>query len=127
MDPFEAGIVSSEGLHGVMDRRVAQKLSRGINGQRRSFFYNPMWKPMGDTSSGSPGTFYRRSGSYVHYFWHTFDQVLVRPSLLAAFREEELRVVNSVGTHSLLKSSGPGISPRISDHLPILFKLNTLP
>lgn len=125
MNPFDPGVVSSDGLHGVMDRRIALKLSRSINGERRRFFYNPMWKPMGDGSGGCPGTFYRTSGSYVHYFWHTFDQVLLRPSLLEAFREEDLRVVNSVGPRSLLVNQGAGIERRICDHLPILFKLHT--
>jgi hypothetical protein len=59
----------------------------------------------------------------VHYFWQTFDQVLVRPSLLEAFPEEELRIVHTVGSRSLLKDRTPGIDRRISDHLPLLFKL----
>ncbi len=124
MNPFEAGMVNSDGLHGVMDRRIAGKLNRLVAGERRRFFYNPMWKLMGDSSCEALGTYYRRSGSYVHYFWSTFDQVLLRPALLESFREEELRIVQSAGSHSLLAKSGPGINQHISDHLPIVFRLN---
>ena len=125
MNPFEPGMVSSEALHGVMDRRVAVKGARTVNAKLRRYFYNPMWALMGDHSSAALGTYFRGSGSYTHYFWHTFDQVLLRPSLLAAFREEELRIVETVGPRSLLAKNGPGLDRNISDHLPILLKLNT--
>ena len=125
MNPFEPGMVDSDGMHGVMDRRVAARGARKVNGESRRYFYNPMWKPMGDNSAPALGTFYRAAGSYVHYFWHTFDQVLLRPSLLASFREQDLRIVNAVGARSLLLGSRPGIDGGISDHLPILLKLQT--
>ena len=96
-----------------------------MNAESRRYFYNPMWALMGDHTSAALGTFFRGSGSYTHYFWHTFDQVLLRPSLLAAFREDELRVVETVGQRSLLAKNGPGLDLKISDHLPILLKLNT--
>ena len=84
-----------------------------------------MWAHMGDSKSDALGTYFLGSGSFTHYFWHTFDQVLLRPSLLAAFKEEELRIVKAVGPCSLLAKNGPGLDRRISDHLPILLKLNT--
>ena len=125
MDPFDAGMVNGDGFHAVMDRRVAAKGSRRILDQERSFFYNPMWKLMGDHSAGALGTFYRNRGGFVNYFWHTFDQVLLRPSLLAAFREEELSIVESIGSASLLATNEPGINARFSDHLPVLLNLHT--
>ena len=125
MNPFEPGMVSSEALHGVMDRRVAAKGARTVNEVSRRYFYNPMWALMGDHGSAALGTFFLGSGSYTHYFWHTFDQVLLRPSLLAAFKEEGLRIVEAVGRRSLLAKNGPGLDRKISDHLPILLKLNT--
>jgi hypothetical protein len=125
MNPFEPGMVSSEALHGVMDRRIAEKGSRTVNAGTRRYFYNPMWSLMGDHASGALGTYFRGSGAYTHYFWNTFDQVLIRPSLLAAFQEEGLRIVETVGRRSLLAKNGPGLDRKISDHLPILLKLNT--
>jgi hypothetical protein len=125
MNPFEPGMVACDALHGVMDRRIAEKGARTVNGVSRRYFYNPMWALMGDHTSAALGTYFLPSGSHTHYFWHTFDQVLIRPSLLAAFREEELRLVETVGHRSLLAKNSPGLDRKISDHLPILLKLNT--
>ena len=43
MNPFDPGVTSGEGFHGVMDKRIAEKGSRKIVGKVRDFFYNPMW------------------------------------------------------------------------------------
>jgi hypothetical protein len=123
MNPFEPGMVSCDALHGVMDRRIAAKKSRVVNGTERQFFYNPMWRLMGDSASDALGTFYRSSGSYVSYFWQTFDQVLLRPTLLPEFREQDLKVIQDLGNRSLLRDSGVGLAPGFSDHLPIVLKL----
>lgn len=125
MNPFEPGMVANLAFHGVMDRRVAERQSRSVLFQDSTFFYNPMWKPMGDSSVAALGTYFRGSGTHIHYFWNTFDQVLIRPSLLKVFREEDLQIVQTIGTRSLLAATSPGINDSLSDHLPIIFKLNT--
>ena len=48
MNPFEVGVVGTEGLHGVMDRRTAAGISRVVHGEEYTFFYNPMWGKLGD-------------------------------------------------------------------------------
>jgi hypothetical protein len=56
-----------------------------------------------------------------HTFWHIYDQVMLRPSLMDGLRE--LRILDTEGTTSLLGGQGypnPGVG---SDHLPILFRL----
>lgn len=75
MDPFEGGLTSSETLHAVMDRRVASRITRQVQGQQRSLFYNPMWSRLGDGTSGPPGTYYRPASGPLATYWHTFDQV----------------------------------------------------
>ena len=57
MNPFDPGVTSGEGLHGVMDKRIAEKGSRKVVGKVRDFFYNPMWSFLGDQSEGPPGTY----------------------------------------------------------------------
>ena len=84
MNPFEAGVVGSGGLHAVMDRRIAAKGSRIVRGESCDFFYNPMWAHFGDAGSTPPGTYFYNSSSEVNYFWNIFDQVLIRPALLSS-------------------------------------------
>lgn len=121
MNPFEAGIVGADGLHAVMTQSIARKLSRKVQGKERPFFYNPMWGRMGDSSVGAPGTYYYAGSSYVSYFWNTFDQVLLRPTLLDFFSQDDLRVISQIGDNNLMRKNG--ISSSYSDHLPIIVKL----
>ena len=123
MDPFEAGITSSETLHAVMDRQVALRETRQVQGQRRSLFYNPMWSRLGDGTSGPPGTYYMAASGPLTNYWYTLDQVLIRPDLLANFRDENLTVLTQVGQINLLSPTGIPNASVASDHLPLLFKI----
>jgi hypothetical protein len=122
MSPFEAGMVSADGVHGVMDKELARAVDREVSGQSRSYFYNPMWSRLGDESEGPPGTYFMRGGMISH-FWHTFDQVLFRPSLLDFYSGSALKVVTKIGATDLLKTSGQ-IDRSLSDHLPLVFGLS---
>jgi len=55
--------------------------------------------------------------------WYMFDQVLIRPDLLDYFDIQDLRILTSDGDTNFLSRNG---IPRkeISDHLPLIFKLN---
>jgi len=121
MNPFETGIVSADGFHAVMDRNIASKVSRKVQGKECKYFYNPMWRLMGDDMNGSLGTYYYRGG-YISYFWNTFDQVLLRPSLLKYFKSEDVSIISEVGNKKLLKNNQ--INKSFSDHLPIMIKLS---
>ncbi|HAG81021.1 MAG TPA: hypothetical protein DCL61_07580 [Cyanobacteria bacterium UBA12227] len=121
MNPFDIGVVSADAFHAVMAQNIARKGSRKVDGKARKFFYNPMWGRMGDSSVGPPGTYYYSSGGYANYFWHTFDQVLLRPELLNYFSHDNLKVISQIGDKNLLTDNG--ISKSGSDHLPIIIKL----
>lgn len=121
-NPFEDCLVAADGLHGVMDRRVAQRQSRTVQGRAWSFFYNPMWSRMGDGAAGPPGTFYYARSELVSYFWHTFDQVLLRPDLLPFYDDAALSVIERVDGRAILI---PGeANPASPDHLPIVVRLD---
>ena len=124
MNPFETGIVSAAGIHAVMDRRIAEREARVVQGRRYPFFYNPMWGLFGDGTRGPAGTFYHPRSEHKVYFWNMFDQVLIRPSLLNRFQMDDLAIITHTGVHSLLKESGIPDREVGSDHLPILFKLS---
>jgi len=123
MNPFEAGVVGAEGFHAVMDRRIAAKGKRTVQGVERHFFYNPMWSYLGDRSPGPPGTYYYHGGQ-ISYFWNMFDQVLIRPELLGRFDEHDVTVLSSAGGLSLLSQNHVPDRLLGSDHLPVLFRLN---
>ena len=60
MNPFEEGVVGSDGLHGVMTKVTARRGSRTVDGVERPFFYNPMWRFFGERPDGPPGTGWAR-------------------------------------------------------------------
>jgi endonuclease/exonuclease/phosphatase family metal-dependent hydrolase len=123
MNPFEEPMVAANGFHAVMSKQVAQKLSRKVQGRQWDYFYNPMWSLMGDESRGPPGTFFRRESGTVGYFWHMFDQVLIRPALLDSYAFENMHVLTTTGMRNIY--DGEIIDARISDHLPLVVRLST--
>jgi hypothetical protein len=124
MNPFEPGVAAADAFHGVMSRRIAQKLVRTVKGEERRFFYNPMWTRFGDHALGPPGTYYYPSSGQVTFFWNMFDQVLLRPELLDCFRDEDLEVLTRAGSTDLLTPSATPDTDSASDHLPLLFQLH---
>lgn len=124
MNPFEAGVVSANGLHGVMSRKIAEKGTRIVQGRQYQFFYNPMWSFMGDASPGPPGTFFCSGSEHVVFFWNLFDQVLIRPALLDRFSNMDLKILDSDGRTSFLSPrTGNPDANVASDHLPLVFNL----
>jgi hypothetical protein len=134
MNPFEDGLVVAQGMNAVMTREITLRGGRSVEGVRYPFFYNPMWghfgdatheiHPLGTEEHRPAGTCYYRARESRWYYWNVFDQVLVRPSLLPFFRNQELRVLVTDGTSSLLNASGLPDRDRVSDHLPLLFRLH---
>ncbi len=122
MNPFEHGMVSSHGFHGVMTRNLAKQNTRTIQRHEYPFFYNPMWGFFGDRTPGPAGTHFYRSGKPGLYFWNIFDQVLVRPDLLSVF-DDDVQIVDSVGAESLCTRTGRPNRSKGSDHFPLLFRL----
>lgn len=134
MNPFETGMVSAQGMNAVMSRDVAKNETRTLHGVTHPFFYNPMWGHFGDHTHdqhppGSPdhdpaGTCYYSSGESKWFFWSMFDQVMVRPALLDRFRTAELKILVTDGMTSFLNRNGRPDRPKVSDHLPIRFRID---
>jgi endonuclease/exonuclease/phosphatase family protein len=124
MNPFEQGVVSSEGLHAVMSRTIATRGGRVVMGRHRKFFYNPMWRFFGDADVDvrPGGTCYYASSAPIAYFWHVFDQVLLRPDLAERVRPGDVSIVKSIADRTLLNSAGVP-DRKISDHLPIVTRI----
>ena len=124
MSPFENGMTGARELHGVCSARIAAEGSRKVQGQSYPYFYNPAWALIASRRHASPGTYHYSRSSHYEHFWHTFDQVLIRPSLLGAFNLDTLQIVTSAGDVSLLDYRGRPDKIEASDHLPILFDLD---
>jgi hypothetical protein len=124
MNPFESGLVSANGLHGVMTREIALRRHRTVQDKRYPFFYNPMWGYFGDRTDDPAGTYHYPQSAHVSYFWNIFDQVLIRPDLLSAFKNDDLIILRSDGEKLLVTSNGFPDHENASDHLPILFRLS---
>lgn len=126
MNPFEQGIIVSNGLHAIMDRSIALKESRKVSGKDYYFFYNPMWRHFGDYPEGAKGTYYYNSSNPVNYYWNIFDQVLIRPQLIKYFVDSDLQILTKAGDIKLLSPAGLPDKINASDHLPIIFNLNLI-
>ena len=126
LNPFEKPMIKTRGMHAVMDRKIALKGDRTVEGNKYTFFYNPMWGFFGDAGKGNaPGTFYRQnSGNHISMFWHLYDQLLVRKGLIEHLDTDKLDIVTQINNQSLLKDSVGIDSETFSDHLPIVFSLN---
>ena len=124
MNPFERGLVNFDCFHAVMSRATARRRLRRSDRRERRFFYNPMWSHFGDRSPGPPGSYYRSGSRQTEYFWHLFDQVLLRPELLDYFMDDGLEVVTRIGQRSLVNRRGVPDRNTGSDHLPLFLDLS---
>lgn len=127
MNPYEDTVVTAQGLHAVMSRRIACKQTRWVNNfESNPFFFNPMWSHFGERKEGHAGSYYYSSPKARADYWNIYDQVLVRPALLPYFQDEDVVLLcrDSVDKISLLGTDGAPDKERFSDHLPLLFRLH---
>jgi len=134
LNPFDPAMVGAEGLNAVMTRALALQGSRTVDAKAYPFFYNPTWgcfgdsthevRPVGHADHEPPGTCFYPARESCWYYWHVLDQVLLRPALLPFFLNRDLKVLTTDGSTSFLTGRGIPDRDRISDHLPLLFRLN---
>jgi hypothetical protein len=83
-----------------------------------------MWRFFGENAGGPSGTYYYERAEHVVYFWNIFDQILVRPTLIDCFEDDDLQIIDAVGQVKLTRADGRPNSNVGSDHLPILFEMD---
>jgi len=123
MNPFEAGFASSAGLNAVMSRQIAARETRKVLGRDYRFFYNPMWNHFGDARGPTAGSYFHDSAQHINYYWHVFDQVLLRPSLAERFDPSTVKILTAVGSRPLVGDNGRPDRSVASDHLPLIFEV----
>lgn len=123
MNPYERGLVSATGFNSVMSRAISDRGSRTVHGREWSFFYNPMWGLFGDRTPGPPGTYYYAGTGPASYYWHIFDQILIRPTLYQLCSSVDVKILDSDGHAPFLLSNGTPNTKVYSDHLPLLVRI----
>lgn len=123
MNPYEAGMVSSIGLHGMKDLTIVANQSRVVQGQHYNYCYNPMWNFLGDKSE-LPGTYFMQKAIHNNVMWNTFDQVLIRHSLVKYLPTNCVELVTKIGSTKLIDQRTNRINTEYSDHLPIILTIN---
>jgi len=122
MHPYDSGMTSVTGFHGLMTKRLAEQPDRMYRKRPRRRFYNPMWGLMGDQTPGPAGS-YRWDSSVPHNpHWGMLDQLLLRKNLI--YRFHDLSVLEHDGSHALVDADGFPDRRGFSDHMPILFRLD---
>lgn len=121
MNPFDPGMARAKCFNSVMDKRIAQQGKRRYCDKDYPFFYNPMWYFLGHPNHLN-GTIYYNHSEDLQYYWHIFDQVLIRPSLIDKFLMDSLKIIEKTPSTNLLTERGT-VNHNISDHLPIFFTL----
>ncbi len=128
MNPYEIGMLDPASGLGAMITRDLAAAHGGRTGDEPSRFYNPMWSIMGRAEA--PGTFYwNDKNDPENPYWHCIDGILLRPSLYASFRDEDLRIIRWITGAAgervdLIRRAKIHWQVTHSDHLPILFKLH---
>ncbi len=122
-NPFDREIVHMETLNAVMDPDVAAGVSCRWDDRTYKYFYNPMWAAYGRRQAPM-GTYYYREPDYVRYYWHLFDQVLLRPDLIPILSDEDPTIITELAGESLIRANGRPNASRFSDHLPIFLSLD---
>ncbi len=122
MHPYDPGMTSVDAFHGLMTKTLAEKTDRHYKGRKYRRFYNPMWSLLGDRTPGPAGSHYWRSSVPHNTHWQMFDQVLIRPSFIDHF--DDLHILGHDGNHSLMGKDDAPDKKHLSDHLPVLFRLD---
>ncbi|MGH7172858.1 MAG: hypothetical protein ACRELG_21465, partial [Gemmataceae bacterium] len=112
----------AQALNAVMTRDLATRADRTVAERSYRLFYSPMWGCFGDRTPGPAGTYFYSASGPSGYFWNMFDQVLLRPALMDHL--VELRILDGDGQESLLTGRGRPRASELSDHLPLLVRLD---
>jgi exonuclease III len=121
-NPFGEETVAANTLHAIAYKENLHPPTRIVQEQVFEKFFNPSWKFLHSKNPPYGTYYYNNGGQMINYYWHTFDQVIMRPQMINAFDEQSLIIVTEIAGESLLKN---GIPDRLkySDHLPVYFEI----
>ena len=122
LQPYSDGIAGIFSFNATMSIYKAKKKYRESEGEKLLFYFNPIWKLMGDNVLVQ-GSYYNSSDSQdKSIFWYSYDSVLLRPYLIDRFNWDNFKYVSETENHSLMNKEN--INKRdYSDHLPVKFEI----
>jgi len=123
INPFDDMCIAATAMHAIPFRDAVLKDKRTVFEEPYRKFYNPTWRLFGKTDAPYTTYYYNDSGEDVNFYWYAYDQVIIRPSLIKAFNEEDLKIITSTTSHYLLNNNKIPDKINYSDHLPLFCSL----
>lgn len=122
LQPYSYGIAGVNAFNATMSINKAKTISREVKGEQCLFYYNPMWELIGKRGNAQ-GSYYSESDQQgKSIYWYSFDEVLLRPSLIDKFEWTYFDYITEINKMSLLKN-GKIDRKKYSDHLPLKFEI----
>lgn len=122
LQPYSDGIMGVQSFNATMSAGKAKKVTRKHDGEDYHFYFNPMWKLMGDNKTVQ-GTYYSTVDSQdKSVYWYTFDQVLLRPYFIEKFQWNSFEIIEGTKEFHFIKDESID-KEKYSDHLPLLFEI----
>ncbi len=124
IDPYSESMNSVNLFNSVMSISTAKRKTRKYKEKDFDYYYNPMWSFFGENGKGSVhGTYQHKPSEVLSFEWHILDQFLIKSNLADLVDEKELDIITEIGGTNLLTKQ-KNIDDSISDHLPIIIKIN---
>lgn len=119
-NPFSPELTLPEGLDAVLFKDVisAKEVHKHDNKNYRRF-YNPTLTMLSEEDKAYGSHYYSSGGDYL--YWYTYDQVIVRKSLMD--RINIIEFCKRVGDRSFVSKKGLP-NKNMSDHLPLLVEVD---
>jgi hypothetical protein len=128
MNPFDKGMIHPLGFNSVSDKITAKKI-RKFDEREHERFYNSAFSLIGNfvPTMGTQkvaGTYYFSNLKYVdEHSWNMLDNVLLKGKIIDALDLPTIQIIQQTKNYNLVNLDKNKIF--FSDHLPLLFKLNT--
>ncbi len=105
MNPFERGMISHRGFNSTFFKNIAEENVKMLNELSRKYFYNPSLQLYNDNVPYK-GTYFKKLGKTVEYYWYMLDQVLIRPDMIQYLNIKNMEVLHKTKTVSLIDENG---------------------
>lgn len=123
LQPYSDGIANVFSFNATMSAFKAKKICRKVENEKYWFYFNPMWKLMGDNTLVQGSYYNNEDGQDKSLFWYAYDAVLIRPYFIDRFNWDNFRYISQTKKHTLLNKESIN-KKDYSDHLPVLFEIN---